>query len=525
MNSPEFNIHGLMDSGQGAIHLACKFNNKDILDTLTNKGVSITLLDSNGNTPIHIASKYGHVDMCKYLIDQGAKITVRNHERKTPYEIADSHLVRQYLLPLTFKAEAELQTMNGGAGSSDGYQSSFAPLDAFAANVQTRDTSKIAEIAPPPPMAMGSGGVYDNGVNPYAAQQGSLQHPSYAAYSNPYATATQDSQQQQYGAPVTAINPYAQTAHVPTATSIAPQPAPQFINPYAASVAAPVAAPVAAQSIQQTVPAPASTPTPVFAPISAPVIQQVAPTTAAPPAAVAIKPQTYGMGMSGMSAPVRSLVISHSPLKKVDSVNILETKEVANTAASTSAPQPAPVPAPVPAPLPAPVVTPAVAPMQSYSRPAPVTPSISVIPSANANANASGVKRRIVADGFHSSSNDPALQKLYGHQIASKNLAPPPIFGAEGMGGPTPAMAPPSAMVPPPAMAPPPAVGRPMMTSNGSSGSLTLPSTATTTTSTAPPLPHHAAPPPPVVITATPIHNEGNDEEVVSLGSTSGSVM
>ena len=33
-------------------------------------------------------------------------------------------------------------------------------------------------------------------------------------------------------------------------------------------------------------------------------------------------------------------------------------------------------------------------------------------------------------DGFHSSSNDPELQKRYGHNIEAKNVAPPPIFGA-----------------------------------------------------------------------------------------------
>ena len=55
MNSAEFNIHGLMANGQGAIHLAAKFNNKEVMDALTNKGVSIALLDVYGNTPMHIA--------------------------------------------------------------------------------------------------------------------------------------------------------------------------------------------------------------------------------------------------------------------------------------------------------------------------------------------------------------------------------------------------------------------------------------------------------------------------------------
>lgn len=114
---------------------------------------------------------------------------------------------------------------------------------------------------------------------------------------------------------------------------------------------------------------------------------------------------------------------------------------------------------------------------------------------------------RIVPDGFHSSSNDPALQKRYGHQIAAKNLPPPPIFGGGGGGG--------AASAGPPAMAGvggaqgPPAMGGGAalaaavpMHSYGSGGSLASYGSGGNLPSLATHRPPAAAPAPPVVVPA-----------------------
>lgn len=68
-------------------------------------GTSIQLADQNGDTPLHYAAKYGHLDLAKNLVERGAAAHSRNKNNQTPYDIAESHLMRQYLLPLQLSAE------------------------------------------------------------------------------------------------------------------------------------------------------------------------------------------------------------------------------------------------------------------------------------------------------------------------------------------------------------------------------------------------------------------------------------
>ena len=67
------------------------------------------LLDSAGNTPLHFASKYGNIDICKLLVERGCSPGKKNSKNQTAYDVAESHVVRQFLLPLQLKAEREAQ--------------------------------------------------------------------------------------------------------------------------------------------------------------------------------------------------------------------------------------------------------------------------------------------------------------------------------------------------------------------------------------------------------------------------------
>ena len=47
----DFDVTINSESGFGALHVACKFNNKEMVNEITQWGVSIEFLDRQGNTP------------------------------------------------------------------------------------------------------------------------------------------------------------------------------------------------------------------------------------------------------------------------------------------------------------------------------------------------------------------------------------------------------------------------------------------------------------------------------------------
>ena len=93
------------ESGYSAVHAACRYNNLFALQLIFSRGVHVEQPDRNGSTPLHYASKYGHLELCKHLVERGAYPARRNNFNQTPYDLAESHTVRQYLLPLQLSAE------------------------------------------------------------------------------------------------------------------------------------------------------------------------------------------------------------------------------------------------------------------------------------------------------------------------------------------------------------------------------------------------------------------------------------
>ena len=107
------------EGGHMAIHHACRFNNVFVLELLMSRGVSVEQLDQSGNSPLHFAARYGHYDLCKMLVDRGAFAGRKNASGQTPYDVSQSHMVRQYLLPLQFQSERAEQP----AAAAHGYNS------------------------------------------------------------------------------------------------------------------------------------------------------------------------------------------------------------------------------------------------------------------------------------------------------------------------------------------------------------------------------------------------------------------
>ncbi len=149
------NSQKLVEGGYSAIHVACRYNNRFALELLLSKGllihhacfrcltillegVSLELADTAGNTPLHYASKYGHVELCKVLLERGSSLAKRNKQNQNAYDVSDSHVVRQYLLPLVFQAER--------SGPSD-QQQDFYPQMGASGSPQLGHTANY--VAPP----------------------------------------------------------------------------------------------------------------------------------------------------------------------------------------------------------------------------------------------------------------------------------------------------------------------------------------------------------------------------------------
>jgi ankyrin repeat protein len=128
--------------------------------------LDINLRDKANNTPLHFASKYGNIDICRYLVGLNCLTGSRNSSNQSPYDVAESHIVRQYLLPLQFQEEAK---------HPDAIAQQQLPQDPFALGGRS---SVPTNVAPPPVFSPPSGG------GGYSSQQagGYPMHNRYVAY-------------------------------------------------------------------------------------------------------------------------------------------------------------------------------------------------------------------------------------------------------------------------------------------------------------------------------------------------------
>jgi hypothetical protein len=102
-------------------------------------GTPVCVFDKHGNSPLHYAAKYGHLELCKYLVEQGAAAHIKNKAKQSPYDVAESHLVRQYLLPLLLQAER-----NHGIAPQD--YSQYGGI----AGMHQQQTGPVTVVAPMP---------------------------------------------------------------------------------------------------------------------------------------------------------------------------------------------------------------------------------------------------------------------------------------------------------------------------------------------------------------------------------------
>ena len=112
----DFDGH-ISESGFGALHVACKYNNRQMVNEIMQEGYLLISLIAKGTLPcIMLASM--DTWLCKYLIDAGL-LFWRKMLTTSDLMILLKHVIRQYLLPLQFKAEAAADGSSGsGAGAN-----------------------------------------------------------------------------------------------------------------------------------------------------------------------------------------------------------------------------------------------------------------------------------------------------------------------------------------------------------------------------------------------------------------------
>ena len=137
-------------------------------------GLDINLPDKNRNTPLHYASRYGNIDICRYLVGIKCRTSSRNATGQSPYDVAESHIVRQYLLPLQFQEEAN---------HPEAIAQQQQPQDPFAIGGRTQLPTNVAPppVFSPPP---GGGGLSANSpqINNFGQSSGGTVHSRYVAY-------------------------------------------------------------------------------------------------------------------------------------------------------------------------------------------------------------------------------------------------------------------------------------------------------------------------------------------------------
>lgn len=108
--------------------------------------MDINLFDKAHNTPLHYASRFGNIDICRYLVDLNCLTGSRNTSGQSAYDVAESHTVRQYLLPLQFREEAN---------HPDAIAQQQLPQDPFSLGGRSQVPTNVA---PPPVFSPPHGG-------------------------------------------------------------------------------------------------------------------------------------------------------------------------------------------------------------------------------------------------------------------------------------------------------------------------------------------------------------------------------
>ena len=91
------------------LHVAAEADFVPCIEFLLNEGADVDARTrATHETPLHKAGKAGAVQAAKVLVSRGASVVARDNSRRTAYEVSTNLALRQFLLPLQMRAEAEV---------------------------------------------------------------------------------------------------------------------------------------------------------------------------------------------------------------------------------------------------------------------------------------------------------------------------------------------------------------------------------------------------------------------------------
>ena len=91
-----------------ALMMASEEGQLAVVFALLEKGADVDARTrSTHETPLHKAGRAGAMQAAQILVNRGASIVARDNMRRTAYDVSSNLALRQWLLPLQMRAEAE----------------------------------------------------------------------------------------------------------------------------------------------------------------------------------------------------------------------------------------------------------------------------------------------------------------------------------------------------------------------------------------------------------------------------------
>jgi ankyrin repeat protein len=72
LEKDDIKVNAIMEDGTTPLHIACNYNNIEVVKLLLQQQIDVNLKNTDGDTPLSIAIRQNHTEVIKLLVDAGA---------------------------------------------------------------------------------------------------------------------------------------------------------------------------------------------------------------------------------------------------------------------------------------------------------------------------------------------------------------------------------------------------------------------------------------------------------------------